>query len=412
MDYQLIATWLGLPAGSWPPDHYTLLGLPAGETNEARIEQQVHERLARVRCYQLCNPELATEAMKRIAQASDCLSNPKAKKAYDSAHFPQIAARLAMSSARAPTVLNHDTGQNTPVHGVPMPTAGPAAHDAAAWWAQQEMVWKPQVAPPPVRAQVDTEVSPPPVRIAQEKAVTPPPVRLAPEMPTPPPVREPVADAEPPPLPQPAAEPPVRAAPPATLPVPVAPPQTTAPRAKPVDPIFELAKSSPAIKQGLGTRKGLYERAVWLRQILTAWERAGKHISRPKKRLTRTAEETDLARQLEAIEELLHEQPSLLGQPGQPGYRVMALGHDDPIAGFKSLDEQERDLLARDWIAGRTLLRTHRKFLCEQVRKLRRLTPGQRLVRTIDATLTDYRGWVLLALVLVMVAVLAGVFFL
>jgi hypothetical protein len=179
-----------------------------------------------------------------------------------------------------------------------------------------------------------------------------------------------------------------------------------------VDPIFETAKSSPALRQGLGTRRGIYERVLWLRQVLTAWDRAGKHISRPKKRLSRIAEDADLVRQLEAIEELLQEQPSLLGQPGQPGYRVLALARHEPLgAGLKALDDQQRDLLARDWIAGRTMLRAHGKFLCGQVKGLRRLTWWQRLRWRIDATLTDHRGTVLLVLGLIGLLILVAILF-
>ena len=67
MDHELICTWLGLPGKTWPPDHYTLLGLPPGETDCARIEQRVHELLARLRCYQISHPGPATEAMNRLA---------------------------------------------------------------------------------------------------------------------------------------------------------------------------------------------------------------------------------------------------------------------------------------------------------------------------------------------------------
>src|SRR5437016_14590192 len=80
-----IYTWLGLPAGAWPPDHYTLLGLSPGERDVARIEQHVHDRLAKLRCYQLSHPDQATEAMNRLAQAFLCLTDPAAKKAYDQA---------------------------------------------------------------------------------------------------------------------------------------------------------------------------------------------------------------------------------------------------------------------------------------------------------------------------------------
>src|SRR5271157_3425368 len=85
MKHEAICAWLGLVPQNWPPDHYTLLGLEPGEPDVARIEQRVHERLARLRCYQLSHPEQATEAMNRLAQAFVCLTDPSAKKAYDAA---------------------------------------------------------------------------------------------------------------------------------------------------------------------------------------------------------------------------------------------------------------------------------------------------------------------------------------
>src|SRR5438093_1194403 len=83
MTHDMICGWLGLPPGNWPPDHYTLLGLPPGEGNPERIDQEVHARLAKLRCYQISHPELATQAMNRLAQAFLCLTDPSAKKAYD-----------------------------------------------------------------------------------------------------------------------------------------------------------------------------------------------------------------------------------------------------------------------------------------------------------------------------------------
>src|SRR5947207_1177923 len=74
-DFLVIAGWLGLPAEAWPPDHYALLGLPPGESDVSRIEHSVHERLMRVRSYQLSNPVQATEAMTRLAKAFDCLTS-------------------------------------------------------------------------------------------------------------------------------------------------------------------------------------------------------------------------------------------------------------------------------------------------------------------------------------------------
>jgi hypothetical protein len=91
MDHHLICTWLGLPAESWPPDHYRLLGLAPGESDLAVIEHQVHQRLEVVRRYQLIHPEPATEAMNRLAQALVCLSDPAAKRVYDASFLVPAA---------------------------------------------------------------------------------------------------------------------------------------------------------------------------------------------------------------------------------------------------------------------------------------------------------------------------------
>src|SRR5438034_10972878 len=76
MSHELICSWLGLSPDGWPPDHYRLLGLEPGEADVAVIEQRVHQRLDRVRPYQMMHPEPATEAMKRIAEAWVCLTDP------------------------------------------------------------------------------------------------------------------------------------------------------------------------------------------------------------------------------------------------------------------------------------------------------------------------------------------------
>src|SRR5438093_6395864 len=93
MSHELICSWLGLPPGSWPPDHYALLGLEVGEGDVQKIEEHVHERLMKVRQYQLSHPDQATEAMNRLAQAFTCLTDPETKKAYDASLLsPQSVA--------------------------------------------------------------------------------------------------------------------------------------------------------------------------------------------------------------------------------------------------------------------------------------------------------------------------------
>lgn len=69
MNADLIRTWLGLAEAAWPPDAHLLLGVTRGERDLERIEHQVQERLAKLRCYQISHPEEATEGMNRLAQA-------------------------------------------------------------------------------------------------------------------------------------------------------------------------------------------------------------------------------------------------------------------------------------------------------------------------------------------------------
>src|SRR5712692_10552819 len=105
MTHELICAWLCLPAGKWPPDHYSLLGLQPGEADAARIEQQVHERLEAVRRHQLGHPDLATEAMNRLAQAFVCLTDAAAKKAYDAQLFNGRPAAEPAAGAGAEQIV-------------------------------------------------------------------------------------------------------------------------------------------------------------------------------------------------------------------------------------------------------------------------------------------------------------------
>jgi hypothetical protein len=410
MDFQLIASWLGLPAGPWPPDHYTLLGLQPGETDTCRIEQAVHERLMRVRSYQLTHPVVATEAMMRLAKAFDCLTNPMAKKAYDKAHFPNLVAP-ALPPSRIPTALASDTTETKPVSPVP-PTP--------KWWNEPPLDWKPAVAPPPVRNPGDSgPVVPPPVRLPQpgpqpkEDAAVPPirAPRATPEdsaqatavaemsLPTPAPVGVDI------PTPRPSALPPSSADSHPALP-------TLATGRLAVDPLLESIRNSTGVRRGIEYRRGLYRRVRWLRRLVRAWERMGKYVHRPKRRLSKLAEETDLTRLLLSLEDLLQEAPAVLGEPGQPGYRVLALATQEPvIERFKALSDHDRALLARDWVAGRELLAAYRRFLREQVVAQRHLTGLQHLRCRIDALLTEHLVLVLGSLGLAAVLILAGVYF-
>jgi hypothetical protein len=383
MDHELICNWLGLAKDQWPPDHYTILGLPIGEADPERIEQQAHDRLLCLRGYQLSHAGLATEAMNRIAQAVVCLTDREARRAYNAQHFPHLPAAEEATPLPASAARVAANAQK-----VALPALGRASTASTP-------------APPPPAdsaASVDTAVlSPNPQTQVDWRTATPPPVRVPPLLLEGPPALPPVrgnghAAPEPPP---PTAEQPA----PAAAPVPTG---------RPADPVFDAARTSPEARRGLYTRRALYERVVVTRSLLRAWERAARYLNRPKRKLTRPAEEAELARLVGRIDEALRDFPPLLGEPGQPGYRVICLAHDDrPAAMFNGLDPEQREALARDWVAGQALLNAHRQFLRKELRLLRCQGWCARLVRASRAALNDHPGWVSAAVLLVIAAALS-----
>jgi hypothetical protein len=138
------------------------------------------------------------------------------------------------------------------------------------------------------------------------------------------------------------------------------------------------------------------------RRLLRAWERVGKYAGKARRKLTRPAEETELMRLLSRLDELLHQFPAVLGQPGQPGYRLLVLARDDsPVAVFKGLDPAGREALARDWVAGQGVLSDHCDFLRHQIKALRRQGWGARLAGSLATVLNEHPVWLGAALLLV-----------
>lgn len=363
MDHDLICTWLGLPAGSWPPDHYTLLGLPPGEADTAKIEEQVHDRLARLRSYQLHHPEQVTEAMNRLAQAFTCLTDPEAKRVYDRAFFPDVA----------------------PHH--PPPTAAPPAGeeqitDPLAWLFGP---WDQALA----------SDAPTPAQILGEAMVSPAAPAGAPA--------EPAGGSD-------SAEGGAGGAVATDAPADAAPAAEAAAGEEQADPHYEAAHESPAARRGLGTKRALYRRIAVTRRLLRAWDALGPFVGRPSRRLTRIADAAELTRQLAEIRSLISSFPAIMGGAGQPGYFVIILARQQLIVPtFRALLPSQREELSRDWQAGRALLRSHHRFLRQQIEVFRRHGHFGRLVRAVRATLSDQPGYVLLGLGLA--ALLIALFF-
>lgn len=385
MDHDLICSWLGLPPGTWPPDHYRLLSLQPGEANAERIEQRVHERLDTVRRYQMMHPEQATEAMNRLAQAFVCLTDASAKRKYDAELG--IAGGTGVSPA-----VEQPTAEEAPLPPTEAAESLPAMESLDWLSSPPPIVWPTAKTPPAA----ELPESPPPA-----VPVDPPPL---------PAVVLSVGTEPPPPLRQPPPLPPLMSAsdemqpPPVATAVPVATVLPAAPPLEPVDPILEAAQSGAA-RRGIGTKRTLYQRIARTRRLLRLWNDLGKYLSVPQRRLSRSADGPELIRLLDEITTLLKSFPALLGEAGQPGYLVLALAQVDTIKVFQSFSPHQREAMSRDWWSGIKLLTAHRDFLRQELRAMRKRPFGERLLRASWSLLVDQPGTVLLLLALLAINV-------
>ncbi len=108
-------TWLGIPPGQRPLDHYVLLGLPPFASDAARIAQAADDRMALVRRYQT-GPRAAhtQKLLNELASAKLCLLSPPAKATYDA---------VLRDSQRLAGVASHHHNPLAP----PTPYGAPAA---------------------------------------------------------------------------------------------------------------------------------------------------------------------------------------------------------------------------------------------------------------------------------------------
>lgn len=341
MNYDAICRWLKLTDVQWPPDHYTLLGLPRGEADPVRIETAVYDKMARVRCYQLSHPDLVTEAMNRLAAAFACLSQADSKQRYDdSLGLPPRPLAAAPASPATPSVRGNSADE-TITGGLSAvvdwrQTTPPVRHPAAAG----ETVEIPRVAAP-----VAEELTPPTAAV-KELAV---------------------------------------------------------PTAKPADPILELARKSRSARRGLGTRRALVERVRLTRRLLLVWQRVGRLCGHARRSLTGEKDQQYLKYWLAQVEELVQEFPPIFGRPAQPGYRVAILAQDeDPVREFERMELAEREQLALDWKTASGFLQTHRQFLRKLIRDRRRQSRLIRWTVPLTGWIEDHPRW-FLALVAVFI---------
>lgn len=150
MDFALLRSWLALPPGPWPPDHYALLGLDRGATDPAAVEAVVLARMDRLRAHQLRHPDLVTEGMNRLAQALVCLTDPETRATYDASLEPPPAA------APRPLEVSFVPGLGPPEPGPPADFVAPDESPATPY----QLV--PDDPPRPAYVVVPDEPPPPP----------------------------------------------------------------------------------------------------------------------------------------------------------------------------------------------------------------------------------------------------------
>jgi hypothetical protein len=360
MSHDLVCAWLGLPSKDWPPDHYTLLGLPSGEPDMRQIEERVHDQLMRLRPYQLNHPEEVTEAMNRLARAFSCLTDPTAKKDYD--------AWLS-----APRTKQLDRPQPAESSADPLvwlfgPWSGLAGARRSSGEGQDKLAdWR--QTPPPLRRVTTSDRTPLPeaMMLGENGAARAPMARDG-------------AVALPPPAP-----------------------------AGPIDSFLEAARSSAA-RRGLSTRRSLCHRMRATRKLMRAWEIAGKYVNHPAQRLARPRERVELTRHLRAVSRLLKTFPPLLGQLGQPGFWVVSLArHEMVIPIFRMLVPSQRETLARDWRDGLAILKAHRQFLLLEARVMRNQSAWGRFKRRVRFLFSEHPSLWGLVVFLLVVALLDAI---
>lgn len=127
-DFDAYARWLKIPADRRPPNYYDLLGLPALESDGARIRKASMERTAYVRRF--CLGQHGAEATKllgELAAAFSCLLDPAAKAVYDDRLTAEIgpaahgAVTRGMSSpGDAPLALGNSADQEDDIRPPPI----------------------------------------------------------------------------------------------------------------------------------------------------------------------------------------------------------------------------------------------------------------------------------------------------
>jgi hypothetical protein len=304
VDHNLVRSWLGLPPGPWPPDHYTILGLPTGQADPAAVEPVVLDRMDRLRRHQLLHPELVTEGMNRLAQALITLTDAAEKAAYDAELGLPTLSAPPPPPARPPARPK----SAAPARGEPLVIASPVFEDAFA-----------DEAPVGIRVDPDDtqEIEIPSFEVIDAE---PPSGNLV------------VSTAE-------------------LMDFPEAPPASGG---GPVG-VVEAVALAPGRRRATdpATRRWVYTRLALVRRAVRTWERFRPLFVDPEDPVARPGRVLLLLEATVATRDILPHLRGVIGEFGQPGGLVAALVNRPLVLDtFRRLLPDQRLVVGADWKAG------------------------------------------------------------
>jgi hypothetical protein len=348
VDYNLLRSWLGLPPGPWPPDHYTILGFPLGLCDPAAVEPRVMEKMDRLRHHQLLHPELVTEGMNRLAQALITLTDSIGRTAYDS----ELGIK-PQATAQPPSRWVAVFKLPSPGRPVPVIVAEPVIDDDI--FSEEEL---PVERPDPTELTQEIVLAGAVQAYAIVEELVPPPLEL--------------------------------------------PFEDLAERGGPV--VEGLVVQVPAVRPWPtppSSRRWIYTRLALIRRARRGWEKLRPILGDPQDPIDRPGRMLLL---LEAVRSVRPHLPALAGVVGgidEPGGIVAAVINQPLLLDtLRRLLPDQRRALAIDWRRGQRQLQSEYSRLRSQARELRGQAEGIQRVPTVLRWLRDFPEILLLALAL------------
>lgn len=364
MDYDRLCSWLGLPPGSWPPDHYALLGLARGTGVVTEIEARVLDRMEQIRPHQLLHPELVTDGMNRLAQALVCLTDPVARSAYDrSIGIPPPPFEVVEDEPQ-PESAKHSDGTRP----IELPAEVPVEPQKIPY----EVVEPPEREPDPLPYKI------PPYEVVPDESR---PTKQAYEV--------------------------VEGGPPPPLPYEVIPPDEVPKSELPFGEPIELDKPAekpseephPPAPPAPISRRALYRQLAAIRKAMRAWEGLRPVFGTPTETLATPMAVLLFVRALADARDAIPDVSQVIQGPGSPGGMVAALIRlPHALHAVRVLLPVQREAIALDWRRGYAVLLHERRRLREMtlVARHRRPDASGQLLRVLRHT----PEWILLFAVL------------